>query len=385
MAHILIIYKQFPAPAVGHAGGEALFRLMEALHRRGHRLSLVARIKDEESPHLAAVRPLCEAIYTVPHHQSLPGPRLWAFLASYWRLRRMAGQALREMRPDLVHVEITQTALALLGLPRPPGSIRTQDVNWFLLEQKAGHSPGLRRGLWLTLARLARPLEAWLYRRYELVLAISEGDRRLLVPCCAPRPVLLVPLAPAVHSTVAGAPALPPGPTVLFVGAMARTFNQQGVRWFLEQVWPRVLAEVPEARFVVAGGNPPEWLTARQDDHLLVTGFVDDLTPWYRAAAVCVSPLLVAGGLLQKVVDALALGVPVVATSVSNHGLAATPGEQLLVADTPAAFAEAVVRLLRDPAERARLGQAGQQFIQERYDLETTVDLWHEKLLALLR
>ena len=282
-------------------------------------------------------------------------------------------------------MEITQTALALLGLRRPPGSIRTQDVNWFLLEQKAGHSPGLRRSLWLTLARLARPLEAWLYRRYELVLAISEGDRRLLAPRCAPRPVLLVPLVPAVPSTVAGAPARPPGPTVLFVGAMARTFNQQGVRWFLEQVWPRVLAEVPEARFVVAGGNPPEWLTARQDDHLLVTGFVDDLTPWYRAAAVCVSPLLVAGGLLQKVVDALALGVPVVATSVSNHGLAATPGEQLLVADTPVAFAEAVIRLLREPALRQRLGQAGQRFIQEHYNLDAAVSEWERALLLLPR
>lgn len=385
MAHILIIYKQFPAPAVGHAGGEALFRLMEALHQRGHRLSLVARIKDEETSHLAAVRPLCEAIYTVPHHQSLPGPRLLAFLASYRQLRRAARRALQETRPDLVHVEITQTALALLGLRRPPGSIRTQDVNWFLLEQKASQSQGLRRGLWLTLARLARPLEAWLYRRYELVLAISEGDRRLLAPRCAPRPVLLVPLAPAVHSIIESTPALPPGPTVLFVGAMARTFNQQGVRWFLKQVWPRVLTEVPEARFVVVGGNPPEWLTARQDDHLLVTGFVDDLTSWYRAAAVCVSPLLVAGGLLQKVVNALALGVPVVATSVSNHGLAATPDEQLLVAATPAAFAEAVVRLLRDPAERARLGQAGQQFIQERYNLEAAVDAWNERLNALLR
>lgn len=385
MAHILIVYKQFPAPAVGHAGGEALFRLLEALYRRGHRLSLVARIKDEERPHLAVVRPFCEAIYTVPHHQSRPGPRLWAFVVSYWQLRQATRRALRTLHPDLIHVEITQTALALLGLPRPPGSIRTQDVNWFLLEQKAAQAQGLRRRLWLFLARLARPLEAWLYRRYELVLAISEGDRHLLTSPCAPRPVLLVPLAPAVQSIGEGTPAVSPGPTVLFVGALARTFNQQGIRWFLDQVWPDVLAAVPEARWVVVGSQPPAWLLARQDQHLVVTGFVDDLAPWYRAATVCIAPLLVAGGLLQKVVDALAFGVPVVATSVSNHGLAATPGEQLLIADTPADFAAAVIQLLREPALRQRLGQAGQRFIQEHYNLEAAISEWERALLRLPR
>ncbi|HIE38945.1 MAG TPA: glycosyltransferase [Anaerolineales bacterium] len=377
MARILVVYKEFPAPSVGHAGGQAVFRLMASLHRRGYRLFLVARLRREESPLVEEMTPFCERVITVPHHQALPGPFPLAFLRSYLALRRATARALREVRPDLLHVEVTQTAFALLGLRRPFSSFRPLDVNWFLLEQQAAWLRGLRRGLTLALSRLLRGVEPWLCRRYDLIGAISEGDRRLLAPHCQPRPVLLLPLVPAFAASSGVRPAVSPGPNVLFVGAMYRTFNVQGVRWFLAEVWPQVLARVPEARFYVVGHRPPPEVRARHDgEHVFVTGFVEDLAPWYRAASVFVSPLLVAGGLLQKVVDALAMGVGVVATSVSNHGVGGTPGQHLLVADDPAGFAEAVVRLLEDPAERERLGRAGQRFVWERYDLERAVDRW---------
>ncbi len=386
MAHILFVYKQFPAPAVGHAGGESLFRLMEAMRRRGHRLSLVARILDEERALLPHVEALCERVYTVPHHRALPGPRPLALLRSYWMLRRAAARALREVRPGFVHVETTQTAAILLGMHLPRASFRTQDVNWFLQEQQAAHAHGLRRLRAEAIGAVYRRFEPLLYRRYAVRLAISEGDRALLTAACPAHPWLLLPLAPAVSSDPQIVPAVPAGPNVLFVGAMNRDHNLAGVSWFLDHVWPRIRAAVPEARFYIVGGAPPAELRARADGtHCFVTGFVEDLAPWYRAAAVFVSPLLVAGGLLQKILDALASGVPVVATSVCNHGIGATPGEHLLIADTPEAFAEAVVALLRDPEARTRLGTAGQHFIRRYYDIETAVDQWEAALLNSTR
>lgn len=385
MARILVIYKQFPAPSVGHAGGESLYGLMEALRAHGHELALVARIRDEELPQLETVRALCSRVDTVPHHRSLGGPRLLAFARSYGMLRRAAIRALRDVRPDLVHIETTQTAVALLGVRLPPSSFRTQDVNWFLWEQQAASQQGLRRRLTLLLAALARRAEPWLYRRHALLLAISEGDRRLLAPHCAPRPLLVIPLAPGVHDDPAIPPAVPPGPNVLFVGAMSRAYNVAGVTWFLDQVWPQVLAQVPEARFYIVGKDPPAALQTRHDGtHVFVVGFVDTLEPWYRAAAVCISPLLVAGGLLQKVIDALTMGAPVVATSVSNHGIGATPGEHLLVADTPTAFAEAVTRLLQDVALREHLGAAGRLFVEAHYAPGPAMARWDAALRRLL-
>ncbi len=384
MAHILFIYKQFPSPSVGHAGGESLFQLMAGLHRRGHRLSLVARILDEERDQLPAVDALCDHVHTVPHHRAMDGPPPLNVLRSYVSLRRAAARVIREQRPDLVHVETTQTAITLLGLRMPPASLRTQDVNWFLQEQRAARSAGLARLDARIKHALYRWLEPALYRRYALLLAISEGDRRLLAPTRPERPLLLVPLAPALHPDPAIAPAVAPGPTLLFVGAMYRDHNIAGATWFLDHVWPRVLREVPDARFYVVGNRPPPALRARAEgERVNVTGFVPDLAPWYRAAAIFVAPMLVAGGLLQKVVDAMAMGVPVVATSSCNHGLGATPGRHLITADAPEAFAAEVARLLRAPDARAAIGAAGQAFIRARYDPEAAIDRWDAALREL--
>jgi glycosyltransferase involved in cell wall biosynthesis len=389
LAHILFAYKQFPAPAVGHAGGESLFRLMEEWRRRGHRLTLAARILDEERAQLPAVEAICDAVYTAPHHRSLPGPRPLAMLRSYASFRSTVARALRETSPDFVHIETTQTAAVLAGLRLPPTSFRTQDVNWFLHEQSAAHAQGWSRWLAQGQSAFFHWFEPWLWRCYAVMLAISEGDRRLLAPYCAQRPLLMLPLTPAVlpiSPETASPPALPvpPGPNLLFVGAMSRDHNLAGVGWFLDVVWPRIRAAVPEARFFIVGGNPPETLRARAaGQSVVVTGFVDDLAPWYRAAAVFVSPLLVAGGLLQKVVDAMAMGTPIVATSVCNHGLGATPGVHLLTADAPEDFAAAVIRLLRDPQARSQIAAAGQTFIQPYCDIQTAVDAWEQALLRV--
>lgn len=377
---VLIIYKEFPSPAVGHAGGQAVYRVIEFLHRQGHRISLVTRVRAAEQPLLEQTRHMYARVYPVPHHTALPGPRWWAWLRSYMALRRAARRALREVQPDLVHIEVTQTWLAVPGTRRSFTSFRPLDVNWFLLDQRAARATGLRRLVFRLGARLLRPIEAFVCRRSDLIAAISEGDRRLLAADCATRPITLLPLAPSVVADDSLPPAVPPGPNVLFVGAMYRTFNVEGVLWFLDHVWPRVLAQVPTARFYVVGYGPPPEITARHDgEHVWVVGFAESLTPWYRAATVTVSPLLVAGGLLQKVLDAFALGVPVVATTVSNHGVGATDGEHLLLADTPQAFAEAVVRLLRDPQYGQKLAGAAARFVHERYDLDAALQRW-EKL-----
>lgn len=392
MAHILFIYKQFPAPSVGHAGGESLFGLMEALHRCGHRLALVARMRDEERALLPAVEAICERVITVPHHRSLPGWRPLALLRSYLALRRAAKQALRDLRPDFVHIETTQTAVVVLGLRLPPSSFRTQDVNWFMWEQKAAQACGVKRLLAKAMVVVFRVCEPMLCRRHDLVLAISEGDRALLAPVCGGRPLLLLPLAPAAPTEHDTLPAIPPdSPALLFVGAMDRAHNLAGVTWFLDHVWPRIRERMSEGenlppRFYIVGGRPPAELRARADNaSCFVTGFVDDVIPWYRAATIFVSPMLVAGGLLQKVVDAMALGVPVVATSVCNHGLGATPGEHLLTADTAEAFAAAVLALLRDPETRTHLGSAGQRFIQSHYDTKAAIVAWEAALTKLSR
>jgi polysaccharide biosynthesis protein PslH len=384
MAHILVAYKQFPAPSVGHAGGESLYTLMASLHRRGHTLTLVSRIREDERRHLPDVEAICERVVTVLHHRSRREPRFLAIPLSYLAFRRAVRRTLKEVRPDFLHLETTQTAVILMGLDRPPSSYRAQDVNWHLQAQRLPHLEGLERLIGWVQHGIFRWSEPWLCKSHDLTLVISEGDRELLAPLIGSDRLLMVPLTPELSPDVAVTPAVPDGPNLLFVGAMSRDHNIAGVTWFLETVWPLIHEEAPDVRFFIVGSHPPEALQTQAGEGVTVTGFVEDLAPWYRAATVFVSPLLVAGGLLQKVMDAMAMGVPVVATTVCNHGLSAVPGEHLIAADDPQAFADAVLSLLDDPDARAQLGLAGQAFVETHYDLESAIDRWEDSMLTLI-
>jgi glycosyltransferase involved in cell wall biosynthesis len=382
--HILFVYKQFPGPDVGHAGGESLYRLMEGLHRRGFRISLVAKITEEEKAHLSVVKEICENIYTTPHFRSMRGPRLLTIPLSYMALRRKARYAIHTLKPDLVHIETTQTAATLLGLKLPAASYRTQDVNWFLIEQCLTQSKGWRKWYLSVLKFAFRWMESLLCRNFTLILAISKGDQQLLESMVGNRPVLLVPLGTPMLETGLRRTSENP-PNLLFVGDMSRKVNIQAISWFLKGSWEHIVSEIPDTRLYIVGRNPPPELKAWADNrHIFVTGFVDELTPWYQKASVFISPLLVAGGLLQKVLDAMWLGVPVVATSLSNHGLGAHPGKDILTADTVSAFANGVVDLLRDPTRARELGEAGQNYVKEKYDLEPALDAWSNSLLTYL-
>ncbi len=373
---LLIIFKQCPGPTVGHAGGQVIYRLMQHLHQRGYRLSLVARLNTGEETQLSALTELCEHVYMVPHHRSLEGPRPLALIHSYLALRRKAREALRLLRPEGVLVPTMQTAVAILGLEGRRATLYPQDVDWFLFEQRAQESRGWRRWAARLIAWGLRHIEPWIMRRYAIVATVSRGDARLLEPLHLPV-LLTLPIEPGIQPGQDRVRPYADTPHVLFVGAMDRAYNQEAVRWFLDFVWPRVRAAIPEATFVVVGHAPPPELLARNgQDGVRVTGFVPDLRPWYAHASVFVAPLRVSGGLLQKLLDALAMGLPVVATSVSNHGLGATPGEHLELADTPEVFAEKVIALIQDPARAAALGRAGQVYVQEHFRLAPALDTW---------
>ncbi len=385
---LLIAYKQLPAPNVGHAGGQSVWRLLVRLRERGHHVALAARITDAERQRhadaLATLERLCEGqLYLAPHHRSLAGPRPASLLRSYLALRRTIVRAWEEVAPDLLHIEFAQTGVAALGLPAL--SFRAHDVNWFLFQQQRDHRHGTARtkaAFWHTLFRL---LEPPFYRRYPLLTAISEGDRHLLAEATGRNDLLTLPLEPAFPPEARmGEPAVPRGHNILFVGAMNRTFNIEGLHWFLRNVWPRVREVEPKTRLYVVGAHPTESVRAWNGrEGVIVTGFVEDLAAWYRAADLFVSPLLVAGGLLQKILDAMAMGVPVVATPQSNHGVGAPP-QAITLVSKPRPFAEAILRLLRDRDAAHRQAEAASAFVTAHYNLDHALDAWEKAVANLL-
>lgn len=146
--------------------------------------------------------------------------------------------------------------------------------------------------------------------------------------------------------------------SIVFCGLMNYPPNDQGMTWFLDEVFPLVAREVPGATVTVVGSGPSRALQRRASDRVRVTGWVDDVRPHVARGEVYVVPLLVGGGTRLKALEAMAMAKPIVTTSVGCEGIDLRHEESALFADAPAAFAAAVVRLFRDDALRARLGQA---------------------------
>jgi sugar transferase (PEP-CTERM/EpsH1 system associated) len=147
---------------------------------------------------------------------------------------------------------------------------------------------------------------------------------------------------------------------VVFVGKMDYFPNEQGVIDFCRDTWPSIRAARPAARFAVVGSNPTRAVRALAAiDGVTVTGAVDDVRPWLARAAVAVAPLKLARGTQNKVLEAMAAGIPVVASRLAARGVDAVADEHLLVVDDPDSSAAAVLRIMDDESLRARLAAAG--------------------------
>jgi len=157
-------------------------------------------------------------------------------------------------------------------------------------------------------------------------------------------------------------------PTLVFTGAMDYRPNIDAVCWFVKDVFPRVRAEHPDAAFYIVGGKPSadvQVLGGR--DGVVVTGRVADVRPYLAAADVVVAPLRIARGVQNKVLEAMAMSRPVVATSAAHAGIDAEPGRDLLVRDDPIQFADAISSVMRDAAPAQLLGTNGRSAMEQRY------------------
>ena len=154
---------------------------------------------------------------------------------------------------------------------------------------------------------------------------------------------------------------------MVYFGLLSTVPNVDGVIHFIKDIWPRIVEANPEARCKIIGGRPPPSLLALAGPRIELTGFVSDLRPHLAAAAAVVVPLRLGGGTRLKIVEAMAMGKAIVSTTLGAEGIDAVAGRDLLVEDQPAAFADAVNRLMAQPGLAARIGQSARQLAVKRY------------------
>jgi glycosyltransferase involved in cell wall biosynthesis len=158
---------------------------------------------------------------------------------------------------------------------------------------------------------------------------------------------------------------------IVTLGTLHYPPNADGIRWFLNEVYPLVLQDNPHAFLTIIGKNPPQdFLEAaeRHSGRVKVTGYVPDLVPYFKKAALMVVPVRAGGGMRVRILEAFSWGMPVVTTTIGVEGISAVAGRDLLVEDTPEGFAAAVVRLLRDPQLQSNLSLQCRKLAEEKYD-----------------
>jgi len=230
--------------------------------------------------------------------------------------------------------------------------------------------------------RKLKRYEALVMRQCDAVVAVAEADRSTLLGLAPAATIGVVPngvdtayfSGMAMASDRVGALAFS-APTLVFSGTLDFRPNVDAVTWFVREVLPRVRARRPDARLLVVGKRPASALRRLAGEGaLLLTGEVSDVRPYLAGAAVYVVPMRIGGGVRLKLLEALALELPVVSTRMGAEGLAGLrAGEHCLMSDDAAGFAEATLRLLDDPALGRRLGAAGRILACQRYDWSVIV------------
>ncbi len=292
----------------------------------------------------------------------------WQFRSR--KMRRALSVAITRHEFDVVHVDTIAMAGYCRHFKKLPAVLNHHNIESQLLRRRAGATRNrmLRFYINLQSRRLARTeCEAAVAAADNV--CVSEIDRAELLRACHEASCRVVPNGTDLGFFQPQTVEEDHPPSLVFVGSMTWFPNAQGMQRFAELIWPRIKAAIPETVIYSIGAHPPEELRrlAERDTDFRVLGFIDDIRPYVARAAVYVVPIHVGGGTRVKILDAMAMAKAIVSHPVGAEGLEVTHGKDLLIAEEPEEFADAVVSLITNPELRKRLGRNARDTVEAKY------------------
>lgn len=379
---ILVISTWYPFPPYNGSRIRAYYLLKELAV--AHEVTLVA-FRPESGPRaaldswtsmkeLGAIEQI--AVEDDPfRHVDAPGPIKYispiplAFVRSGAMARQIRQLANRGSWQAVVVLQMPAARYAL----QVPGAARVFDYDSPLaaqLQQRYLDSTGARRPLrWASWQKALR-YESRVARQFQACTVVSEQDRAFASNLLGVSAAKVQVCPNGVDCTWNQPSAKEPAPnSLIYNGSITYGANLDAVRYFQEEILPLVRRHVPQVTFKVTGSY--EGVVSNDllpGESTIFTGYVEDIRPEVSGAAVCVVPIRVGGGTRLKILEAMALGTPVISTSKGAEGLAVEDGAHLLLADTAEEFAAKTVMLLQDRRLRSRLAVNGRRLVEERYD-----------------
>lgn len=402
--NILFVTPYLPSPP-GFGGARRIQGLMAGL-ARSHHVSVLSLVNTHESHahSVEATGAYAHQVWTVPNHAfSIPrtGKRalqlrsLGSRKSFEWRthvLPEMEAElraVLGRNRYDVVNFEFSQMApyrRVFDGAPgRPAVVLDEHNIEFEILRRTAASETAIGRRIYNSVNwRKLRLEEVSAWRDVDGCAVTSAHDQELLLKELPQTRTAIVPNAVDLDFFKPRPDAPPPEPgSILFFGANNYFPNADGLRFFLNEIFPLVRKALPAAKLKVVG-HTPDQLRALANEFVEMKGFVPDLRAEIERAAVVIAPLRVGGGTRLKILEAMAMARPVVSTRQGAEGLDVVDGKQILLADAPEAFAAKVVQVLQDEGLARRLGEAARQLVVSRYGWDASVAqleaLYHDVL-----
>jgi glycosyltransferase involved in cell wall biosynthesis len=277
---------------------------------------------------------------------------------------------LEQAQPSLVHFDSIDLGLYFFEHPAWRLVLNHHNCESAMIARRAEKegNPLARIYLRHQAGKLQR-LEKELCHRFHCNVAVSEQDRRHLLSL-DPRAHVHVVENGTDTDYLAPVPGAEEPDSLVFAGSLRWYPNLSGLEFFLNQVWPLLKQQRPQLRLCLAGRDPSDsfirW--AQRDPSITVVPNPEDIRPSVARGWVFICPILDGGGTRLKILDALAMGKAVVSTTIGCEGLQVTPGQNILVADSPRNFAAEVLRVLDSPELRRHLGQAGRALVERQYN-----------------
>lgn len=373
------------------------WHVLRYLYQKGHDVTLVSFVRPEEEQHIPVLREICKGVHAVPIQRSRIADAFYVvqsyltgrpFLVERDDLRPMqdtVNQLVRENDFQFIHADqLTMVQFAIRGaslLPekRPKVIFDAHNAVWTIVERMKENAHFLLKPFLTVEAKRVKQYEGELLRTVDHVLTVTDIDRNLLQEALnysKPREnnhVSSIKVIPIAVDTEKLQPIKrrTDSKNIVTLGTLHYPPNADGIRWFLNEVFPLVREHVPDATLTIIGQNPPQdfiELAERNPGVIKVTGYVDDLRPYLEESALMVVPVRAGGGMRVRILEAFSYAMPVVTTTVGLEGISGMPEHDVLVADTPVDFASRTLELLDNPSLQEKLSTNGRELVTKCYN-----------------
>jgi glycosyltransferase involved in cell wall biosynthesis len=380
MSHVVFLSWWWPYPA-NNGSKLRIYNLLRQLSRE-HQVTLLSFAEpDEATPEYTLhLNEFCAQVESVPKPEYQPNTMkaTLGYLSRWPRslvdvyspaMAEKVQAAARDGQIDVMIAFEIQTMRYLELVPEIPAILETPEVTSFYDRVNQSSAAPARFRAQMTVTKLENALRTLMQRGVAVTVA-SEVEREHVMRFAPPEATIEV--VPNGVETAASRPdpAIQPEPhTLIYTGAVTYSANLDAVNYFVRDVWPLVRARAPQAAFAVTGGTGKVDINAlAAHPGVKFTGYLPDIRPVIQKSWALVVPLREGSGTRLKILEAMALGVPVISTTKGAEGLNVKHGENILIADQPAELADTIRTLFDDTALRAKLAENARALVERDYD-----------------